>query len=121
MFLAPMALVLLTAAQPAKPGPTEPLRLERIATVTRPVLREAVRDAARSTRLERERPYRRGEPYRLSPRAGRMTAGIIIGAAAGFMGSLVTGFALSRECGPPLSIVIAATAGGGALGGYLAR
>lgn len=120
MFLAPMALVLLTAAQPAQPGPTAPIRPERMATMTRPVLRDAVREAARSTRLQRQ-PHRRGEPYRLSPKAGRMTAGVLIGAAAGFFGSVALGFAASRECGPPLWTVVASTAGGGVLGGYLAR
>ena len=113
MVLAPLTLVLLTAGVPAR----EPVVRSHVP------LREAVIDAARRAAplAQRSRAYRRGDPYRLSPKAGRRTAFVIIGAAAGFMGALVGGFAASNgECGPPVWLLTTATAGGGAIGWALA-
>ena len=112
MVLAPLTLVLLTAGVPtATPVVRTPV-----------LLRDAVIDAAhRAAPLaQRREAHKRGELYRLSPKAGRRTAFVIIGAAAGFMGSLFGGFAASPECGPPVWLLTSATVGGGTIGWMLA-
>jgi hypothetical protein len=110
MILALLAFTMLTASQP------------QTTVAPRPVLHDAIVAAAReSAPLLQRNPYRRGEPHRVSPRAVRKTIGVVAGAAAGFLGSLVIGFGQSHgECGPTPPLLIGMTAGGGVLGWFLA-
>jgi hypothetical protein len=111
MILAPLALAMFSASPPQP------------AVVTRPVLHQAIVEAARrsASQLQRGQRAQRGGPYPLSPRAGRKTAGVLIGVAAGFFGGAMIGLAQSRgECGPTPQLLIATTVGGGVAGWLLA-
>jgi hypothetical protein len=109
MITAAFALTLVTALPPNPPS--------------RPVLREAIAAAAHESAvvLDRAPQRRQTDPAALSPRGRRRAVGIIVGAAAGFLTAVTIGFESSRgECGPARGVLIAATAGGGALGWWLA-
>jgi hypothetical protein len=111
MILAPLAFAMFSASQPQP------------AVATRPVLHQAIVDAARRSAplLQSGQRAQRGGPYPLSPRAGRKTAGVLIGVAGGFFGGMMIGFAQSHgECGPTPQLLIATTVGGGVAGWLLA-
>ncbi len=109
MILVSMTLALLTAV----PAPV----------ANRPPLRDAITAAAQQSapmlQLQRRPSRQRGQPYSMSPRAGRAVAGVQIGAAAGFFATTAIGFAASRESGPGPALMIGGTVTGAVLGGFL--
>ena len=125
MIMAPLALMIVAATQPATLAPVRHAPPAVAAAATSPgVLRDAAIQAARRSTapLERHLAVSRGRPYRLSDRTGTRVAVITLGVVAGFVGGLAIGQAISHgECPSPPWLWMSTSAGGGAVGWLLTR